>query len=463
MIVAQSILEKALSEALSTGADFAEIFAEESYSSVLSVKDSTPKSAIVGRQKGAGIRVLFGPEEIYVTTNDLSLEGLTKAARTAAGAKPGGARKIEIKNLNPNQFDSVHTYGKMPWEIDRERKFKHLLGIDQASRAVDSRVTQVEPRLIEKVQNVLIANSEGVLAQDQRTYYRTAYTVTVEEAGKMDGYHKMDFSVTNPLFFEEKNIEQEAKALVDDALLVLKADYAPAGEMPVVIDHGFGGVIFHEACGHGLETTSVAKNASVFCGKLGEKVADSCVTAIDDGLIEGGWGSLRVDDEGNPTQKTTLIENGVLKSYMVDRVGSLKTGYKMTGSSRRQNYKFAPTSRMRNTFIAQGKDKLEDMIRDIDYGIYAADMGGGSVSPGTGDFNFAIQKAFIIRDGKLAEPVKGASLIGKGIDTLGKITKVGDNLKLKDGMCGSVSGSIPAAVGQPAVLVSKILVGGRAS
>lgn len=463
MIVAQSILEKALSEALSTGADFAEIFAEESYSSVLSVKDSTPKSAIVGRQKGAGVRVLFGPEEIYVTTNDLSLDGLTKAARTAAGAKPGGARKIEIKNLNPNQFDAVHTYGQMPWEVDRERKFKHLLGIDQAARASDSRVTQVEPRLIEKVQNVLIANSEGVLAQDQRTYYRTAYNVTVEEAGKMDGYHKLDFSVTNPLFFEEKNIEQEAKSLVDDALLVLKADYAPAGEMPVVIDHGFGGVIFHEACGHGLETTSIAKNASVFCGKLGEKIADSCVTAIDDGLVKDGWGSLRVDDEGNPTQKTTLIENGVLKSYMVDRVGSLKTGYKMTGSSRRQNYKFAPTSRMRNTFIAQGKDKLEDMIRDIDYGIYAADMGGGSVSPATGDFNFAIQKAFIIRDGKLAEPVKGASLIGKGIDTLGKITKVGDNLKLKDGMCGSVSGSIPAAVGQPAVLVSKILVGGRAS
>src|SRR5690606_2352151 len=214
-------------------------------------------------------------------------------------------------------------------------------------------------------------------------------------------------------------------------------------------------------CGHGLETTSVAKNASVFCGKLGERIANDCVTAIDDGTIQNGWGSLNIDDEGRPTEKTVLIENGVLKSYIVDELGSRETGFKPTGSGRKESYKFAPASRMRNTYIAAGKDSFEDMIRDIDYGLYAKDMGGGSVNPGTGDFNFAVSEAYIIRKGRIEEAVKGASLIGRGIDTLGKITKVSKDLKHATGMCGSVSGSIPAAVGQPQILVSSLLVGGR--
>jgi TldD protein len=264
------------------------------------------------------------------------------------------------------------------------------------------------------------------------------------------------------LFFEGLDAGALARKTTDSAITLLGADFAPAGEFPVVIDSGFGGVIFHEACGHGLETTSVAQDASVFCGKMNQKVAESCVTAIDDGTIEGGWGSLKYDDEGNPTQKTTLIENGILKSYMVDQLGAKKTGLALTGSGRRQNYKFAPTSRMRNTFIAAGTSSLDELIRDVDYGIYAKDMGGGSVSPGTGDFNFAIQEAYLIKNGQIAGAIKGASLIGRGIETLGRITKVGSELKIASGMCGSVSGSIPAAVGQPPLLVSKMLVGGRA-
>ncbi len=465
-LVARSVIEKTLSEALSTGADFAEIFAEDSYSSLLSVMDSKPFSAQVGRQYGAGVRVHFGTEEIYITTNDLSESGLIKAARTAAAAKPNGTRKKTLAPLGDapaKPFDQTHTYGEKPWEIDRDRKFKYLRGMDQIARKESSLVTQTEPRLLEKVQNILIANSEGLWVEDTRQNFRTFLEVYVEENGQTETYHKNDWSTTSPLFFEVHDGAGMARETTRSALTLLKADFAPAGEFPVVIDNGFGGVIFHEACGHGLETTSVAPGASVFCGKLGEKIADSCVTAIDDGTIRGGWGSLHYDDEGNPTQKTTLIENGVLKSYMVDRLGAQKTGYAQTGSGRRQNYKFAPTSRMRNTFIAAGQSSLEEMIRDVDLGIYAKDMGGGSVSPGTGDFNFAIQQAYMIRDGKLAEPVKGASLIGRGIEALGRITKVGNELKLAAGMCGSVSGSIPAAVGQPALLISKILVGGRAT
>ncbi|MFN7729356.1 MAG: TldD/PmbA family protein [Bdellovibrio sp.] len=465
-LLAKSLIEKTLNEALSTGADFAELFAEESYSSVLSVMDSKPFSAQVGRQYGAGIRVHFGTEEIYMTTNDLSERGLLKAAQTAAAAKPTGTRKaapVVLGDAAPTSFDGFHSYGQMPWEIDRDNKFKFLMNLDQTSRKTSALVTQTQPRLIEKVQKVLIANSEGLLVEDLRRNFRTFMEVYVEDQGKKETYHKNDWSTTNPLFYEALSGTDMAVQTTQAALTLLKADFAPAGEFPVVIDQGFGGVIFHEACGHGLETTSVAQEASVFCGKLNQKIADSCVTAIDDGTIEGGWGSQAYDDEGRRPEKTTLIENGILKSYMVDRLGAQKTGYSVTGSGRRQNYKYAPTSRMRNTYIAAGTSTLEEMIRDVDLGIYAKDMGGGSVSPGTGDFNFAIQESYMIRNGKLAEPVKGASLIGRGIETLGRISKVGNNLKLSAGMCGSVSGSIPAAVGQPAVLVSKILVGGRAS
>jgi TldD protein len=464
MILSKSLIEKTLNAALSTGADFAEIFAEESYSSRLSVVDSTPKEALVGRQYGAGIRVHFGHEEIYITTNDLSERGLLKAAQKAALAKVGQARIQTSASVSDpvTTFDQITANMKMPWDFARDRKFQFLKNLDRSARAHSSLVTQTMPLLMEKVQKVQIANSHGLNIDDVRTHYRTFLEVHVEEHGKTESFSKNDFSVTDSLFYESLPVDSWAQATVDTALKVLKADFAPAGEMPVIIDSGFGGVIFHEACGHGLETTAVSKDSSVFCGKLGEKIAQDCVTAIDDGTVEGAWGSLKYDDEGNLARKTTLIEKGVLKSYMVDQLGAKKTGFDTTGSGRRQNYKFAPTSRMRNTFLAPGKDRLEDMIRDVDYGIYAKDMGGGSVNTSTGDYNFAIREAYIIRNGRLEEPVKGASLIGKGIDTISRITKVGDELKLAAGMCGSVSGSIPAAVGQPAVLVSKILVGGRA-
>lgn len=463
MIISKSLIEKTLNEALSTGADFAEIFAEDSYSSRLIVMDSAPKEALVGRQYGAGIRVHFGHEEIYITTNDLSENGLIKAARTAAMAKAGQPRKkTSVPIEEPlTTFDQIGHEIKMPWDFARERKFNFLKNLDRASRAQSSLVTQTQPSLLEKVQKVQIANSLGVNVEDTRTHYRSVLDVFVEENGKKESFSKNDFSVTDTLFYEGLNVNEWAEETVQKALTVLRAQYAPAGEFPVVIDNAFGGVIFHEACGHGLETTAVARDSSVFCGKLGEKIAHESVTAIDDGTIEGGWGTLKYDDEGNPTQRTTLIENGILKSYMVDQLGGKKTNYNITGSGRRQNYKFAPTSRMRNTFIAPGTHTLDSMIQDVDFGIYAKSLGGGSVNPGTGDYNFAIREAYIIRNGRLEEAVKGASLIGKGIETLGRIVKVGSDLKLAAGMCGSISGSIPAAVGQPPVLVSKITVGGR--
>ena len=245
------------------------------------------------------------------------------------------------------------------------------------------------------------------------------------------------------------------------AMVNLSADYCKADKLPVAIENGFGGVIFHEACGHSLEATSVGIGMSEMCGKLGQKIANEKITAIDDGTIPNAWGSVNVDDEGNPTQRNVLIENGVLKSYMVDRLGSRRMGMPMTGNSRRQGYTYEPTSRMTNTFIDNGPDKNEDIIASIEYGLYAKEMGGGSVNPLTGAFNFAVREGYMIRNGKICEPVRGASLIGTGSQILQDIDMVGQNLATGQGMCGSSSGSVPTDVGQPLIRVKSITVGGR--
>lgn len=245
------------------------------------------------------------------------------------------------------------------------------------------------------------------------------------------------------------------------AKTMLFATDCPSGVMPVIIDNEFGGVIFHEACGHSLEANTVAKNASVFCGKLNTVVAPPIVTAIDDGTIENAWGSANYDDEGYPQQRRVLIDKGVLKSYIVDSLNSRRMDHLPTGSSRRESYKYAPTSRMSNTYIDNGESTFEEIIANTEYGLYAAKMSGGSANPGTGDFNFSVSEGYLVRNGKIAEAVRGASLVGNGAEILQKIDMVGNNLDRARGMCVSVSGSIPADVGQPTIRVSSITVGGK--
>ncbi len=461
MLISSHILQKVLEAALSTGADFAEVFIEDTYSSQLNLLKQKLESALVGQLYGAGIRLFFGFEVIYVTTNDLSESGLIKAARQAAQSRGQGTAKKSMP-LQAISFDSIHAYGEKPWETDRNKKIQWLNSVDQNARARSSQVTQVEAFLHEKFQKVQIANSLGLMACDERAYSRVGMEVFVENNGVKESFSERDGNLDTSEIFDRINLKKMAEDCVDRAFLLTTAKYAPAGEMPVVIDNSFGGVIFHEACGHGLETTSVAENVSVFNGLLEKKIAHECVTAIDDGTLANSWGSQNIDDEGHKTERTILIEKGILKSYIVDEMGARKTNYAKTGSGRRQSYRYAPASRMRNTFIAAGTDSFDDMIRDIDFGLYAKNMGGGSVTPSTGDYNFQVREAYIIRNGRIEEPVKGACLIGRGIDTLGKITKVSKDLKLATGMCGSVSGMIPTCVGQPQILVSSLMVGGRA-
>ena len=456
----KSLIEEVIDRALSNGADFAEIFVEDSYNSLIHYNDRKTKRSIVGNDYGAGIRVIYDKTVIYAYTNNTKKDSLLAAADAVSKAM-SDKRIIKSIDLTELEFENNHPVKIPNNTIPKSDKIDFIKLIDNSARNYHKLISQVDIRMTEKIQNVLIANSEGLLKKDKRTYSRI-YVHSIASKGKEKqtgrsgpGKHA-GFE-----FFNTLNPKELGETTAETAITMIKADYAPSGKFPVVIDNGFGGVIFHEACGHSLETTAVAKGASVFADKLNKKIANKAVTAIDDGTIPNKWGSLNIDDEGNPTQKTVLIEDGILKSFMIDKVGGIKLGLNSTGSGRRQSYKFAPASRMRNTYIAAGKYKINDLISSIDYGIYAKKMGGGSVMPGTGDFNFAVAEGYLIRKGKIAEPVRGATLIGNGADALHKISMVADNLAFSEGMCGSVSGSVPVCVGQPAIKIDEIIVGGR--
>lgn len=457
MIVTDTILNKVVEQAISAGADFAEVYLEDTRTRQFSYLNSRPDKAISGHTLGAGIRLLAGTEQIYTFTNDLSEEGLLRATAQACAALKAQAKG---KLILPQKSERMS--GPTPTRVGAtDQQWDYLKWVDQAARSVSSLITQVAANLNETIKTVHVFNSEGTNREETRNYLSSGAFAYAEDKGeKESGFDRTAF-LGSSADWDKVDFRKLGETAAAQSLRILRADWAPAGEMPVLIDSAFGGVIFHEACGHGLETTSVAKGASVFCGKLNEKVAHESVTAIDDGTLVNENGTLEMDDEGESTKRTVLIEKGILKSYIVDRLGARKTGYQITGSGRRQDYRFAPTSRMRNTFIAAGESSFEEMIKDIDYGLYAKNLGGGSVMPGTGSYNFAVNEAFIVRNGKIEKQVKGASLIGTGIETLGRIVKVGKELKLSPGTCGSISGHIPVTVGQPPLLVSKLTVGGK--
>ncbi len=454
------LIEKVIDQALSRGADFAELFVENQYQSNINFNDSKVKQSIVGRDYGAGIRVIYGSLAIYAYTNDLTEASLLAAADAVSKAARSDCR-VKALDLTRLDYKDLHPYEIMANDIAKKEKIELLQKINKHARAYSDKIVQADLGIYERMQHVLIANSEGLLVEDDRHYSRIRATSIAEKNGEMQTGSESPGALIGYEFFRGLDPEELGTQASQRAITMLEADYAPSGKFPAVIDNGFGGVIFHEACGHGLETTSVAKGVSVFSDQLGKKIAHPVVTAIDDGTIPNLWGSENVDDEGMPTKKTVLIEDGILKSFMVDRIGSQKTGCDCTGSGRRESYKYAPASRMRNTFIAPGKSKLDDLLASIDYGIYAKKMGGGSVQPGTGNFNFAVAEGYMVRNGKIAEPVRGMTLIGNGPAILHKISMVADNLDFAAGMCGSVSGSVPTSVGQPAVKIDEIVVGGR--
>lgn len=462
VMISQATCSRVIARALSGGGTFAELFFEDSHNFSMILRSGRIENAASSRPRGAGIRIYDGLRSIYVYTCDISEAGLLRAAERAAAAvtdTPGRGRDIV---LTSSVHADIHPVGRHVLSVPAARRAGLLRAVDGAARAVDSRISQVTAGLFSREQHVLIANSEGLYTGDTRVYTRLSCSAVASDgAENQTGAENPGALMGFELFDSRVDPEAVGRHAAKTAVTMLTAPYCRAGEMPVVIAGGFGGVIFHEACGHSLEATSVAPGMSEFCGKLGQQIAAPCVTAIDDGTMPGEWGSENIDDEGTPTTHLTLIENGVLKNYMVDRLNGLKMGMAPTGNARRESYAYAPTSRMRNTFIAAGQDDEEEMIRTMGDGLYAAQMGGGSVNPATGEFNFAVQEGYLVQDGKITTPVRGASLIGKGAQILMRIDRVGRNMTMGQGMCGSLSGSVPTNVGQPTIRVSSLTVGGK--
>jgi TldD protein len=465
-MIQPSAAETVFAAARRGGADFAELYVERWRRRALRTINGRVEEATSTIKAGGGMRLFFGTDVVYAYSNDLSDASLGELIETLLrlrGADGGAVDAAGRGGLDLRRSGATGLHApEVPFE-ERSKawRLERLRELDAGAR-VAPEIRQVEGHLLEWEQDVVVATSEGTWVEDRRVRTRLA-AIAIASDGDITqtGHHGPGLSKGLELL-EEVSPAEVGRVAGRQAMTNLRAKPAPAGTMPVVIGNGFGGVIFHEALGHLVETTAVARKASVLSDKLGETIASPLVTYVDDGTTPHGWGSSEFDDEGRPTERTVLIDGGVLTSYMVDRWGSLKTGYRPTGSGRRQDYTFAPTSRMRNTFVERGETPKEALFEGIEFGLYAKSLGGGQVRPGSGEYNFAVTEGYLIRHGRIEEAVRGAMLVGKGPDSIKKVDAVSDDLSTEPGMCGSQSGSIPTEVGQPHLRVSEIVVGGEA-
>ncbi len=450
-----------LREAQKSGADYAELFLEDKENTSIDMVDGKVETANYSRICGAGVRVLLGTRSAYAYSADTGERALLETARAAAAALG------EAKYAPGGELTFAHaaftTPVKQPFDtIGNAERIRVMRSGALAMKNASPEVTQTRARYLDQVQRVTIVSTDGVFVTDERPRtYVSLQAVAMKGAEAQTGRETSGYGMGFEAYREVIDAEALAKSAADIAVTMLHAPECPAGNLPVVLDGGFGGVIFHEACGHSLEATSVGRNNSVFCGKLNKKIAADCVSAVDDGTMPGEWGSINVDDEGGLPRRNVLIENGVLKGYMIDKLGSRRMNMPSTGSARRQGYTHAPTSRMTNTFIYEGTDDDAEMLASMAEGLFAKKMGGGSVNPSTGEFNFNVSEGYWVKNGAIVSPVRGATLIGKGSEVLFKIDRVGRNMWLAPGMCGSLSGSVPINLGQPRIRVSSMTIGGK--
>ena len=461
-MISKKLAIDVLNVMLSTGADYAEIFYEESTGNGLTIENGKVSSSSSGITSGAGLRLLKENQTVYGYTSDLTKKGLFELANSLNKSFNSerlitvtDLEMIKAKNRNPvkNSYNSVSLQEK----IDLVRE-----GVSEIESLKDPRIVRYIGSFGSNHRFVAVFNSKGKWFKRDTEFARLAYSVVVaDENGMETGFEGPGCQEDISYFKDKVKARVVARKAAETALLMLTAKECPSGKMPVVIGNGWGGVLFHEACGHPLEASAISKGLSCFSGKEGEMIASPLVTAVDDSTIPNAWGSIDIDDEGNLGTKRILIKDGKLVDFMIDDYNGRRMNRQGNGSCRRQNYKYCPTSRMSNTYIDNGKSNPEDIIKATKLGLYAVSFNGGSVDPTTGEFNFGCSEAYIIRDGKIAEPVKGATLIGKGDEILKKIDMVGNDLALAQGMCGAASGSIRTNVGQPTLRISEILVGGR--
>lgn len=461
-MISKKLALDVINEALATGADYAEIFYEDSHSTGFSIENGKVESSSSNSLNGVGLRLLKGNQSIYGYTNELTKKGLMKLA-SSLNKSFHDERKITVtkfdmvrcKNRNPivNSYDN----------ISREEKIALVReGIDEIESLKDPRIIRYIGSFSDNHRFVCVYNSKEKWFKRDTEFGRIAYyVIAADQNGFETAFEGPGAQQGLDYFKTVVDVRQKARHAAETALKMLTAKECPSGKFPVVIGNGWGGVLFHEACGHALEASAISRGLSCFSNKDGEMIASKIVSAVDDSTIPQAWGSIDIDDEGNLGTKRQLIKNGKLTNYMIDDYNGRRMNREGNGASRRQNYRYCPTSRMSNTYICNGKSTPEEIIKATKLGIYAVGFNGGSVDPTTGEFNFGCSEAYIIRDGEVCEPVKGATLIGHGDEILKHIDMVGNDLDLGQGMCGAASGSIRTNVGQPTLRISEITVGGR--
>lgn len=453
-------LSNVLSRALVRGGDFAEIYIEEKKLTNVLCEDNKIERINSGREKGAGIRVLKDGNTAYVHTNDLSEEGLLKAAELAthaAGSAYSVDRNITL-SLKPAEFNL--DFLRLPEEVELTEKINHVLAANRAARELDDEISQVTVAVADMQRKVQIANSDGVLIEDETARVRMAVNVIAARDGLVQTGYEVAGGVSGWEILDNVSLEDMARQAASRAVNLLSAVPAPAGRMPVVMHAEAGGTMVHEACGHGLEADLVQKGLSVYKDKMGEQVAVPELRVIDDAAMKGKYGSFRFDDEGSPARRTVLIDKGILKNYMNDRLTSAKDGSELTGNGRRESYQNKPIPRMSNTFIAPGEDDPEEIIAGTARGLLVKKMGGGQVNTTNGDFVFEVQEGYIIEDGQIKYPVRGATLTGNGPRALLDIDRVGRDLGFAIGVCGKDGQGVAVADAQPTIRIKELTVGG---
>ncbi len=452
-------LEEILAIALSRGGDFADIFIEENVSNSILLEDNRIEKITSGTSSGAGIRIIAGDIISYASTSLVNLEEMKKAAKLVSESIPKQKPKT-IKTLKPTISNLAYPIKIRPNEVSIKDKIDPLMLANKTVRKFGDSIKQATIRYGDSNQSITIANSDGIYIEDNRIHSRYFINVIVAKDNILEtGYEGPGASCGFELF-EKYPIEKFAAKASERALLMLSAPHAPSGTMPVILTSEAGGVLIHEACGHGLEADFIMKETSVYAGKIGQKVASELVTIIDDGTIIGNYGTFRFDDEGTPSQKNILIENGILKGFMSDRYNARKLNLKPSGNGRRESFHSKPQPRMTNTYMAPGKMDPQEVIDSIKNGLLVKHMGGGQVNVTNGDFVFQITEGYIIENGKIKHPVRGAIITGNGPQILREIDMVGNDLHFIPGVCGKFDHA-PVTDAQPTTRIPKITVGGR--
>ena len=463
-MIDQSVLEEVLGVAMRTGGEFAEVFAEDRRNASAVLDDGRVEELTSGRDRGAGIRVVVGDTTGFAHTADLTEAGLIAAAEAAAAAARGGGGGANVVALTRGSASRGYDIETYPGDVPKARKVELLTRADEAARSVGDAISQVSVSYGDNRRRILVANSDGLFVEDDtvRTFFAVSCVAT-GDTGMQTGRESVGHTIGFELF-DMYDIDQLARNAADRALTKLAARPAPSGQMPVVIGSGGGGVLFHEACGHGLEADLVSKGASVFRGRVGQQVASKGVTVVDDGTMAREWGNIAVDDEGNPAQRNVLIEDGILTNYMWDHLRARKEGRKSSGNGRRQSYQNLPMVRMTNTYLLAGEEDPDSIIASTPKGVYVKHLGGGQVNTATGDFVFGMTEAYLIEDGKITEPLREGNLIGNGPEVLQRIDALGNDFAMgPPGTCGKDGQGVPVGDGVPTLRVSSLTIGGTAA